>query len=110
MAKIDTSTTFYASATYKGCTTDTESFFTRVEPIPVVNIVISETILCLKEPWTIYVDPVKPTWFTNYTYQWLPPDSLHDAAVRQPKFFSQQLATYYYVLKVNTPLGCTGYD
>ncbi len=110
IAKIDTSTTFFASATYKGCTTDTQSFFARVEPLPIVNIVIREVSVCLKEPVLIKVDAVKPYWFGNYTYDWSPGIALDDSTVREPHFFSQELKTYDYVLKVSTPLGCSGAD
>ncbi len=109
-AWIDTSTTIYMSATYRGCLTDTESVFARVEPLPIVNIVQRETELCLKEPWKIFVDRVKPYWFSDYAYRWIPGNNLNDSTILEPHFFSQELKTYNYTLRVRTPLGCEGRD
>lgn len=109
-AQFDTSTTVFASALFKGCTTDTASFFVRVEPLPIVNIKIPETVVCLKEPMKIEVDPIKPYWFSSYLYDWTPGNNLDDSTIMQPHFFSQELKTYTYTLKVTTPLGCLGSD
>ncbi len=56
------------------------------------------------------MDPVKPYWFSDYEYRWIPGNNLSDSAIREPNFFSQELKTYFYILRVRTPLGCTGTD
>ena len=105
----DTTSTYYISATYLGCLTDTLSFVATVEPQPIVNILTNDTTVCLRDSIQLRVQ-VGPDYFSNYNYAWSPGFYLSDPLVKEPKFFYGDLNEFKYLLAVQTPLGCTGKD
>lgn len=109
LAYPDTTTTYYVSASYNGCVTDTTGFTVTVEPQPQVNVTPHEISFCLREPYQIMAN-VGPSYFSNYTYAWSPGFGLDDPSVLSPNFFVNTPGTYHYVLTAQTPLGCSGSD
>jgi gliding motility-associated-like protein len=104
----DTTTTYYISAEYKGCYTDTQSVVANVQPTPIPQI-MNDTALCLRQPLKIEVG-IGPDHFTDYTYVWFPGTNLDDPFAREPNFWIDGAGTFTYVLAAQTPLGCTGLD
>lgn len=108
-AHPDTTTTYYVSATFQGCVTDTSDMLATVEPNPFVHIIPNDTAFCLSDPYPLMVIS-GPDYFSNYTYTWTPPEYLSDPTARQPEFFTRIPGDYKYMLTVTTPIGCTGSD
>lgn len=108
----DTTTTYLVSGTYNGCITDTSRVRVEVEPSPDVNILTSDTTVCLREPMQIRTD-IGPKWFAGtggYNYFWAPPLNLDNPFSKDPKFFSQKFQENLLVLTAQSPLGCMGSD
>jgi gliding motility-associated-like protein len=105
----DTTTVYTASGTYLGCITDTMSMTAFVEPTPRVNILSSDTVVCLSDSMVLRA-VVGPSYFDQFTYLWSPTDYMGDPTVLQAKIFTQENLDLEYFLTATTPLGCTGSD
>jgi gliding motility-associated-like protein len=108
-ARPDTTTTYVVTASFKSCPDVKRSFTATVEPIPIVDIVTPDQVICLAQPLLLQAN-VGPAWFTNYSYSWSPGTYLTDPNIRQPYFFTQLNQDNRYQLTVTTPLGCAGSD
>ncbi len=76
---------------------------------PRVDILTSDTIVCLGMPMPLQV-LVTPK-DSPFTFQWLPADPyLFGGATLSPAFFSQVPGTYNYQLSVTSGLGCSDTD
>jgi gliding motility-associated-like protein len=105
----DTTTVYYVSATYQQCVSDTQSFVATVEPLPLVDIPFSDTVVCLVKPMQIPVN-IGPAYFNSYNYAWAPNIGLDDPFAKEPYFSPPNPGVYTYMLAVQTPLGCIGRD
>jgi len=105
----DTSTLYTVYATFQGCSSLPLTFNATVEPTPIPQILTLDTTVCLRDSMQLRV-AIGPSYFSNYTYTWSPGLNLSDPFVREPKFFSQKVFDWKYVISAQTPLGCTGTD
>ncbi len=105
----DTTTVYSVMADYAGCPSQKFSFTVTVEPRPIVDIIPKDTTVCLRDSFTIHVN-IGPAYFNQYVYNWSPDINLSDKFAKEPKFFSQDVHDFIYVLAVQTPLGCTNRD
>jgi gliding motility-associated-like protein len=100
-------TVFTVNASNGICPAGSASFTVTLGQAPLVNIIPSDTTVCLKDSMQIMVT-VEPEG--NYTYDWSPANNLGDAHTRQPFFFSDILNDYTYYLTVTSPAGCMSGD
>jgi gliding motility-associated-like protein len=100
-------TVYTVQAMYGSCPAGADSFTVTLGGGPMVDIIPSDTTVCLKDSMQIRVI-IEPEG--NYTYSWTPADNLSDPSAREPFFFSDTLDDYTYYLTVTTPQGCTSMD
>jgi gliding motility-associated-like protein len=105
----DSTTQYSVYATFQGCTSLPLTFTATVEPTPIPQILTLDTTVCLRDSMQLRV-AIGPSYFSNYFYTWSPGINLSDPFVREPKFFSQKVFDWKYVISAQTPLGCTGTD
>jgi len=105
----DSTTQYSVFATFQGCFSLPLTFTATVEPTPIPQILTLDTTVCLRDSMQIHV-AIGPSYFSNYTYTWSPGINLSDPFTREPKFFSQKVFDWKYVISAQTPLGCTGTD
>lgn len=102
-------TVYTVTASFLTCPPVSKSFTVTVEPVPIVDIVVEDTTVCLSDPMKLLVG-VQPDTFQQYTYTWASNLGLDNPFVKEPFYFYPIPADYKYVLAVQTPLGCTGKD
>jgi gliding motility-associated-like protein len=105
-------TTYTVTATYPGCPSISRNVTISIEPLPLVEIAIEDTALCLTEPLHLNttVDPPNNPQ-APYTYSWAPADgNLSSTSVLEPDFWYNGAGVFTYMLSVTTPNGCLGTD
>jgi gliding motility-associated-like protein len=103
----DTTRTFFITARYPTCPDIVRQFTVRVEPMPKVDLGASVVQKCFYTPLYLTAH-VKPTWFTQYAFQWDVNDGLDELNSPIVTFTGPKDTTL--VVRVTTPLGCLGID
>lgn len=102
----DSTTTYTLTAKYTGCPDVQKTITLTVEPNPLVTVGIDTTI-CKWDKMNIRA-VVKPSWYTNYNYQWSPATDLNVTNQKDVVFTGNNPAQI--VTLVTTNAGCKGTD
>jgi gliding motility-associated-like protein len=100
-----TSGYYTVTASYPNCIAMPDSVYVEVQPIPTVNIG-DDKIICDYDSVNLFA-AVLP-YYNNYTYEWNHANNLNNPAIPNPIFTGD--STVNMVVKVTTPIGCTGID
>lgn len=103
----DTTRTFIVTAKYPTCPDIVRNITFRVEPMPLVDLGFDTLQKCFFTPLYLTAH-VKPSWFTQYTYQWKTDDNIDDLGSPIITFTGPSDTSL--LVTVKTPLGCTGTD
>lgn len=102
-----TSGYYTLTASFPGCIPMPDSVYVEVQPVPRVNIG-PDKYICSYD--TIqFIGSVIPSNYNNYTFEWTPGRYLNDSTIQNPVFSGDNYVPEM-VLKVSTPIGCTGSD
>ncbi len=99
--------TYSLIATYPGCPDMVHSFLYYIEH-PIVNIIPSDTIFCIRDAVPIGV--VATPADSPYTISWSPNTLLSNSTTINPSFFSPVAGAFQYFLTITSGLGCTSTD
>lgn len=102
----DTTRTYTLTASFPGCPDVKRSITLGIEPIPVVDAG-RDTGICQWDTLRLHAK-VKPTWYTNYRYQWSPGNDLNNTTQSDP-VLTGNLDTKLQ-LTVTTAIGCVDSD
>jgi len=105
--KADTTRTFQITAKYPTCPDVVRNITFRVEPLPNVDLGFDSIQKCFYNPLYITAH-VKPEWFTLYSYLWNANEFIDVTTSPIITFTGPSDTTL--IVKVSTPLGCTGTD
>jgi gliding motility-associated-like protein len=102
-------TTYTITASYPGCPEVKREVTISLEPLPLVDIAIEDTALCVTEPVRLNVTVNPPG--SPYNYSWSPIDgNLSSTTIMEPDFYYFGSGVFTYTLSVTTPNGCLGTD
>lgn len=102
----DSTITYTVTATFPGCIPMVKSFEVEVQPVPVIYAG-DDREMCEHDTVQLHATVI-PSWYTQYSYSWLPATDLNSGVIKDPFFHGSQ--TTNLDLIVSTPLGCSDTD